>query len=115
MDEHTIRAARATARDAGVARLRSLTFASVAGATALTGLFAGVVAKAVPGRKTVTTPARTAKTAHRTTAAAKPAPAPMPAPVPVQSQAPPPPSPTAPAQAPSSVQSAPPVVVSGGS
>lgn len=121
------RLARAHARDAAMQRMRRLTFAAVAGATALAALFSGLVAKAVPGRKTAATP--TARTARKATAATKtttrttkiaPAPAPI---VPVggggdgsqsQSQSQPQQTPAAPAQAP--VQSyAPPVASSGGS
>lgn len=74
------RLARAHARDTAMQRMRRLTFAAVAGATALAALFSGLVAKAVPGRKTVKAPTtRTAKktTAATTTARIAPAPAPI--------------------------------------
>jgi len=106
------------ARDAALRRLRRLTAATVAGATALAGVFAGLAASSLPGRKgggvalrppislrlpqahRVMRPAR--KTAHATAAAAA-----TPAPSPAAAPAPPP---AAPAPTP-----APPVVVSGGS
>jgi hypothetical protein len=106
------RSERVRARDAARRRLRRLTFAAVAGATALVGLFAGIAAKAVPGRKTVTTPTKAATTSRTATIPAAPAPI-----VPVEggdSGAAAPSAPAAPSQAP--VQSAaPPVVSSGGS
>ncbi|HSP71833.1 MAG TPA: hypothetical protein VLN26_05640, partial [Gaiellaceae bacterium] len=64
MTQPDSRIERARARDAARRRLQRLTFATVAGATALAGLFAGIAAKAVPGRKTVTT------TSTKTTASA---------------------------------------------
>jgi len=97
------------ARDSGLRRLRRLTLVAAAAATALTGLFAGLAARAMPGRKTAALPAtgslrlqpvRRVKTRHvqkHRTAAAVTQPAPAPPPV-------------APAPTP-----APPVVVSGGS
>ena len=99
-----VRVERARARDAAAARMQRLTFAGAAGATALVGLFAGVVAKAVPGRKAA--PAVPPATA----VPARAAPAAMPAPVPVESPA----VPAPPAQPPS-VSASQPVVVSGGS
>lgn len=105
---------RARARDAARRRLRRLTFATVAGATALVGLFAGIAAKAVPGRKTVATPTKKTTASAPRTATIPAAPAPI---VPVEgggSPAAAPSAPAAPSQAP--VQSvAPPVVSSGGS
>jgi len=111
------------ARDAALRRLRRLTAATVAGATALAGVFAGLAASSLPGRKgggvtlrtpvslrlpqahRVVRPAR--KTAHATAAAASAPAHATPAPSPAAAPAPPP---AAPAPTP-----APPVVVSGGS
>ena len=106
---------RARARDAARRRLQRLTFATVAGATALVGLFAGIAAKAVPGRKTVATPPKTTASAPRT-ATIPAAPAPI---VPVEgggsaAAAPSASAPAAPSQAPAQ-SVAPPVVSSGGS
>lgn len=120
MNRPDSRLARAQARDGAMRRMRHLTFGAVAGATALAALFSGLVAKAVPGRKTVaqTTARKAAATTKRTTAI-KPAPAPI-VPVqggasqPSQSQSQPAPAPAPPAQAPAPSY-APPVVASGGS
>jgi hypothetical protein len=97
------------ARDIGLRRLRRLTLVAAAAATALTGVFAGLAARAVPGRKTAAAPTtgslrlqavRRVKSRHsqrHRTAAVVSQPAPAPPPV-------------VPAPTP-----APPVVVSGGS
>ena len=106
------------ARDAALRRLRRLTAAAAAGATALAGVFASLAASSLPGRKgggvalrtpislrlpqahRAVRPAR--KTAHTKSAAAA-------TPVPSSTASPaPPPAPPAPTPAP-------PVVVSGGS
>jgi hypothetical protein len=113
------------ARDAALLRLRRLTAATVAGATALAGVFAGLAASSLPGRKggrvaqrppislrlpqahrAVRLPRATTHVAASVTAATTPAPA---TPAPSSTAAPAPP-PAAPAPTP-----APPVVVSGGS
>ncbi len=108
------------ARDAALRRLRRLTAATAAGAIALAGVFAGLAASSLPGRKSGRVAQRspislrlpqTHRSVRRTvhvSAAATPAPAsavaaPSPAPAPA-------PPPAAPAPTP-----APPVVVSGGS
>jgi hypothetical protein len=102
-------------RDRGLLLLRNLTRAAIVGATALAGVFAGVVAEAAKSRAgrsarvvTVTRPVHRANPKRvppppsappvGAAAAATPAPAPAPTPAPV-------PAPT----------QAPPVVVSGGS
>jgi hypothetical protein len=92
-------------RDQGLRRLRRTTSVVVATGGALAAAFAGLAAKALPGRHTVTT--TTSVSRVRT---APPAKATAPALVPVQSAAPPPAAPAAP---PVQAQS-PPVVVSGG-
>ena len=91
-----------TDRDRAIRRLRRTTSVTLAAAGALVAAFAGLAAKALPGRHTVTrTPAVAASTTkHRAT---------PPQLVPAQSAA----TPAAPASAPVQTQ-APPVVVSGG-
>jgi hypothetical protein len=108
-DDSRLRSARA--RDGGLRRLRRLTIASTAVATALTGAFAGLGAASLPGR-TVSGAAPTTRprpVAHRARRAEAPAPTPtLPAEGASEAPAPPPaPAPVA--------SSAPPVVVSGGS
>jgi hypothetical protein len=102
---HPADARRIGARDAALRRLRRLTAVALAGAGALAALFAGLAAKAFPGRSTATV--------HRTPARSAPA-------VPPRAVATPPPlvsaggaAPAPPAQAPAPTP-APPVVVSGG-
>jgi hypothetical protein len=100
MPDDAGRAERVRSREAARLRLRRLTVASAAGAAALSALFGGLVARGVPGRRTVSAPPRTP---------ARQAPAPMPEPVPVASSAP------APPQQPPTAAAGAPVVVSGGS
>ena len=89
-------------RDRALRRLWRSTSIALAAAGALVAVFAGLAAKALPGRHTAqTTPARVSATTQRATA---------PALVPAQSAA----TPAAPASQPVQTQ-APPVVVSGGS
>ena len=95
----------AAARDAGVARIRSLTRAAVVCAALLSGAFAGLAAASTHVRKA--TPAGT-PTAGRTVTKV---PAAVPAPPPSSAQVP---APVAPSQAPSQ-STAPPVASSGGS
>src|SRR5258708_36127036 len=92
-----------TERDAARLRLRRATTFTLAGAGALVAAFAGLAAKALPGRHASTTTANTS-TAASTTAATPP---PL---VPSQTAA----APAAPASTPQQTQS-PPVAVSGGS
>ena len=99
----------ARARDAALGRLRHVTVALTAGAAILTGVFAGIGAASVPGRKV----ARVAPKLHRHPRSRPrrtevPAPAP---PLPASSAAE---VPAPPATAPTAT-GAPPVVVSGGS
>jgi hypothetical protein len=91
-------------RDQGLRQLRRTTTVVLATGGVLAAAFAGLAAKALPGRHTVTTPSTTSHTGATTAANAK-----APALVPVQSAA----SPAAPAAPPVQTQ-APPVVVSGG-
>jgi hypothetical protein len=98
-------------RDRGLHRLRRTTTVVLATCGALAAAFAGLAAKALPGRHTSTSTTTTTNTAaHTGTAAAVKATAP--ALVPVRSAASPA-APAAPAAPPVQTQS-PPVVVSGG-
>jgi hypothetical protein len=107
MNEHRI-----GLRDAGVRRLRRLTATSAAGAGVLALVFAGLAAKAFPGRGSHTT-ARTVTRSARVPASRRPSQSPPPL-VSIgssgQSASPPAPAPSAPAPT-----SAAPTVVSGGS
>jgi hypothetical protein len=91
-------------RDRGLRRLRRTTSIALAAAGALTAVFAGLAAKALPGHHSVTTQA-TVRTKAATAAKAT-----APALVPAQSAA----TPAAPAAAAPAQTQAPPVVVSGG-
>lgn len=66
---------RATARDAGLARLRRITRAGALGASALAGIFAAVAAGTTPGRKPVRQPrsAEPARVRHAHPSARTPA------------------------------------------
>jgi len=98
------------ARDAALRRLRRLTGGMIAGAVALTGIFAGVAASSTHPRKLVRAGARPRVRRAVSTPPLPPVPA-----APASASAPPPAAtPAPPAQAPTPVQ-APPVVVSGGS
>ncbi len=112
MSERQSTIERARARDAGIRRLRRLTVAGVAAATALAGLFSGLAAKAVPGRTTPTTGTGTQASSTTTTTTLPAASDPI---VPATGSGSSSGStPQAPAQTPSTTQ-APPVVSSGGS
>jgi len=105
-DVHTTQ--RATlARDAALRRLRRLTGVLIAGAVALSGVFAGIAASSTHTRKVVRRPQREARSV--TTPALPPEPSAPASAAPAQS-----PAPAPPAQAPAPTQE-PPVVASGGS
>lgn len=106
-DRHSTQRA-ALARDAALRRLRRLTGALIAGAVALSGVFAGVAASSTHPRKVVRRPRREAR-AVTTTPPLPPEPSAPASAAPAQSAAPAPP-----AQAPVPTPE-PPVVVSGGS
>jgi hypothetical protein len=91
-------------RDRGLRQLRRTTTVVLATGGVLAAAFAGLAAKALPGRHTVTTTSTPLHAGNTTAVKAKAPPL-----VPVQSAA----SPVAPAAPPAQTQS-PPVVVSGG-
>jgi hypothetical protein len=112
MDAH--RAQRVRDRDAALRRLRSLTAMALTGAGVLVGGFAGLAAKAFPGRSGHTAPppvTHTVAAVQRTTHAAAATPPPL---VAVHAAAPSPAPAPSPSPAPAPTP-APPVVVSGGS
>jgi hypothetical protein len=93
------------ARDAGVARIHTLTRAAVVGAAVLSGAVAWVAAASTHVRKATHAATQSARRTVTTVPAAVPAPAPSSAQVP---------APVAPAQAPAQ-STAPPIVSSSGS
>jgi hypothetical protein len=95
----------ASARDAGLGRLRRLTGLAIGAAIVLSGAFAGIAAKSSPGHKAVAQSRRRRATSNQASAPALPPPRVPSAGVPEAPAAPP-------ASAPASVA---PVVVSGGS
>jgi hypothetical protein len=108
----------AAARDEGLRRLRIATRATVVGAVATAGAFAGIAAASVHGRKLTAAPDVRAAPRRSAVRAAKPAQhvpglAPVPKLVPVSSAEQPPPP--APPPAPPAAAQAPPVAVTGAS